>query len=181
MKNKSNKRGITKNTPRVSNRFRNNIENSKEITLKSLIDNNSDIESVLYQFSNFISSNPDYKYNSTYLTDEITRFKNDKKVFIKKQAFLNSVVEQLKNDKNADFSILFDNVFHYNLSIQKYVNEGIDNAEKFRFDLMGSKQIIVEFKYNEWKSTFIIKDFTSNKAKNEIKHKFEEFIKQVTE
>lgn len=88
-----------------------NNNRSIDILLKGLRSK----KDLLYIFSSYVASDPDFKYNDTYLTDQINSFFNDYIYFIEKRNVFNKIKDYIKhiNQDNYKIEILFDESFYY--------------------------------------------------------------------
>lgn len=70
-------------------------------------------EKLLPLFSIYISSNKDFKYNATYLTDSIASFKKTVEIFQNKKEKVQKFAENLitKYSAPCDWCMIFDDVF----------------------------------------------------------------------
>lgn len=120
----------------------NNNLNKIEI-LKDFLE--KDMENPLDMFSLFISSNPDFKYNITYLTDQIESFNKSCLELDKRFCQFEKVINQIRKDTSKKISgyIIFDNIFKY--GINKDERFEFVNLDLFRFDKIDCDYYIVKF------------------------------------
>ncbi|MCX6237629.1 MAG: hypothetical protein NTY07_08755 [Bacteroidia bacterium] len=113
-------------------------------------------------FCEFISSNPDFKYNRTYLTDSIDIFFDALTNIRQRIATFKRIVSRIKRhfEIEKDVSIVFDDFFEYNIKDFPVGHFRIINAERFRFDKVTKDDCIIRF---IWKIEDSIK-------KNEVYH-----------
>ena len=98
-------------------------------------------------FSLYISSNPDFKYNITYLTDQIESFK--------RSCFeLNNRFYQFENliivirsitPKGIRGYLIFDEIFKYGVNTDEDDYLELINLDSFRFDKIDKNNHIVKF------------------------------------
>lgn len=98
-------------------------------------------------FSLYISSNPDFKYNRTYLTDSIDIFFIAVSDLKQKISAINRIVSRIKKSLRIekDISIVFDEFFEYKIKDFPESNFKIINPEKFRFDKVTMDDCIIRF------------------------------------
>lgn len=133
-----------------------------------LINNPIISSETLFLFSSYISSNPNFKYNSTYLTDIIDVFSEDVAKFeikIKKfEGIANEIYLRIKNRIKVD--LIFDEVICFkmdqnNQCIRKIYEEKIDS---FKLNEIGKKnftiKFICEYEDNLIMYLFYFSDFT---------------------
>ena len=75
------------------------------------IENNDIDDRIIKLFNLFLSSNSDYLYNKTYITDLIPRFIKNMKVLRDKKNECYKIADELKASSNTNFFILVDNYF----------------------------------------------------------------------
>ncbi|MGE5410750.1 MAG: hypothetical protein ACM3MI_07305 [Clostridiales bacterium] len=71
----------------------------------------------LFLFSLYVSSNPDFKYNTSYLTDSINSFKRDFQIYKNKLLLFNKIIEYSRSivPPEYDVTLIFENKFKFNL------------------------------------------------------------------
>jgi len=131
-----------------NNKKRKQKENNSanEDAIKRLIypNNYAFEENLLFLFSSYIASNPNFKYNRTYLTDVIESFIQDvnsyRSEFIKISDILKMKILTISNSGNL--TIYLDGIVKLKLE-NNMIKEDVDNSGKeisFRFDKMGEKR-----------------------------------------
>lgn len=75
------------------------------------IENNEIDDRMIKLFNLFLSSNSDYLYNKTYITDLIPSFIKNIKVLKNKKNECYKIADKLKSNSNTKFFILVDNYF----------------------------------------------------------------------
>jgi hypothetical protein len=120
---------------------------SLQISLNALQKGFKNRKDILYLFSSYVASNPDFKYNSTYLTDSIESFFEDRACFKAKQIVFYKIIEYLneKTEGKYEIEVVFDSVFKYNTLYSKDLEVLIDSNSTFSFDRIGDKTFIVKF------------------------------------
>jgi len=99
-------------------------------------------------FSFFIASNPDFKYNVTYLTDQISSFNEAKTELEKRFNHFERITAQIRKQTPTDVSgyLIFDKMFMYNINDQKNEKDSeLINVDQYRFDKIDAKNYIVKF------------------------------------
>lgn len=92
------------------------LQKSFEKVLNILNNGYKDDKDLLYLFSSYIASNPDFKYNITYLTDSIDRFFLDYEIYETKKLIFEEVIKYINsiNLSKFEIEIEFDSKFKYN-------------------------------------------------------------------
>jgi len=120
-----------------------------EIYEKLLMTDTDEIlnKDVLRLFCEFISSNPDFKYNRTYLTDSIDVFFNTLTDIRQKIAAYKKIVSRIKRHLGTekDVTIIFDEFFEYKIKYFPMKLFKIVNAGRFRFDKITKDDCIIRF------------------------------------
>ena len=109
--------------------------------------NTGRIEDILKAFSFFLSSNRNYKYNITHITDQISIFKDKVDLFKDKKKLYESVIKQkssLKDKKNECVMIVFDRCFLFDSNSPKV--KFVENLNMFSIDDFSYKNICLQFK-----------------------------------
>lgn len=117
---------------------------------KMLLINDLDLilcKDYLKLFCEFISSNPDFKYNSTYMTDSIEVFFNALTDIRQKIAAYKKIVSKIKRQigTEKDLTIIFDEFFEYKIKDLPIEPFKIVNAGRFRFDKITKDDCIIRF------------------------------------
>lgn len=101
----------------------------------------------LEMFSLFVTSNPDFKYNITYLTDQIGSFKQSCEVLSKRLNQFENLVEAIRKLTPKELSgyLIFDNVFQYGINTKDDDHLEFINLDLFRFDKLDGDCYIVKF------------------------------------
>lgn len=101
----------------------------------------------LEMFSLFVASNPDFKYNITYLTDQIESFNKSCLELDKRFCQFKNVINQIRKDTPKEISgnLIFDNFFQYGINTKKEDSLEFVNLDLFRFDKLDSDYYIVKF------------------------------------
>ena len=136
---------------------------------------------ILYLFSSFIASNPDFKYNITYLSDEISDFLRTLEGFKEKyKLFSKKIVDFHSNVKGKYIiDVIFDEVFKFTIGNEIIESFCIDKNEHFPFYQLGKKNFTVRFVFNqELVYLHEISNFEVEDQK-EIDTLFEEFIIKI--
>lgn len=137
-------------------------------------------------FAFYIASNPDFKYNITYLTDQISSFTKSsaelKLRFNHFEKIIAWVRKQTPKEKKG--YLIFDNVFQFEVNIDEEDRLTFNNLNSYRFDKINSENYTVKFilgdkndpqKIETYKINRM-KDF-DNESKIEIKELWASFIK----
>jgi hypothetical protein len=119
---------------------------SFQISLNALHRGFRNRKDLLYLFSSYIASNPDFKYNSTYLTDSIDSFFEDQACFKAKQIVFYKIIDYLKKETEGKYEIevVFDSVFKYNTFESKDLEIINDSNNTYYFNRMGEKLFILK-------------------------------------
>jgi len=119
---------------------------SIQITYNVLLKGSKNSKDLLYLFSLYTASNPDFKYNSTYLTDSIDAFFEDYAKFRAKQLVFKKIIRYVKTKtKNEyDIEIIFDSTFRFEILSSTEI-ETVSKNDIYKFDHMGDKSFIVKF------------------------------------
>jgi hypothetical protein len=135
-----------------------------ELYGKLLMTNTDDVlcKNILELFCEFISSNPDFKYNRTYLTDSIDVFIKTLTDIKQKIATHKKIVSRIKRHIGTEkhVTIIFDEFFEYKINDFPMKLFKVVNAGRFRFDKINKDDCIIRF---IWKIGNTIK-------KNEVYH-----------
>jgi hypothetical protein len=99
-------------------------------------------------FSLFIASNPDFKYNISYLTDQIEFFKVNRIELKNRFRQFEKIIIQLR--KQTPFAVkgylIFDNIFQYEINNNNEEDHlAVINLDSYRFDKIDSRNYIVKF------------------------------------
>lgn len=97
---------------------------------------------LLYLFSSYIASDSNFKYNQTYLTDQIDSFFIDYETFAVKKRIFNHIVSYIKkvNKNRYNIEAAFDESFF------------LENSNKYnspRIDLLKKKELILKLAVDE--------------------------------
>lgn len=106
-----------------------------------------DKKNPLELFSLFVTSNPDFKYNITYLTDQIGSFRESRLELEKRFSQFKKVINQIRKDTPKEISgyLIFDNVFQYGINTNEEDRLEFINLDLFRFDKLDRDCYIVKF------------------------------------
>jgi len=135
---------------------------------------------LLYLFSMYIASNPDFKYNYTYLTDSIELFFDDYKKFSAKQVVFRKIIKHIKTKTNNeyDIDIIFDSTFRYNV-LKSTEIETVSENDLCRFDHIGDKSFIIKFLINAPKHIEYVFEIEKYDNIDEWKTKIDSFLKVI--
>lgn len=91
-------------------------ENRHQQALNTLKNDVKAIHNLLYLFSSYVASNPDFKYNVTYLTDQIDIFLADQSKYRSKIKIFKKVLDYTVSNgtRNHELDLFFDAKFHFN-------------------------------------------------------------------
>ncbi len=157
----------------------------KDILQKSIdvtIDTNT--QDILELFSIYLSSNVNFKYNQTYLTDSLDDFFSKVEIFREKYLICNESIKLiLKSVKSSEeipnICLLFDNIFEYRIpGIGKLI---IINNEDFCYHEIKKNNIVficrtLSEPVQEYVFNVNCKDSTKHKVVEDINNKFATFI-----
>jgi hypothetical protein len=120
-----------------------------QLAYSSLLKRGVSNTDILYLFSFYISSNPDYKYNSTYLTDSIDDFNKAWNKFKAKHKVFKTIIQFVKSNtisksKQIEIDIIFDSVLQYN-TIKSTCLETFNDNFFFLFSQMSNDSFSVKF------------------------------------
>lgn len=122
----------------------------QERVLRKCIEGDVDLRDNLELFTIFISSNPNFKYNKTYLSDSIDPFLYVVPILKRKFRFFKKLTDKLANQTYSEFdgAIIFDGIFEFrvNYSVASQVN--FVNIENFRFDQIKEEEFTIKFVWN---------------------------------
>jgi hypothetical protein len=106
---------------------------------------------ILNLFSSYIASNPDFKYNTTYLTDSIQSFASDIEIFKIKFLIFKEIADKLhKVVKQKCFvNVIFDEIFLCDTKNNSSIEIITDNSNLFRFDTIGRKDCTIKLEYRK--------------------------------
>lgn len=106
-----------------------------------------DVRNPLEMFSLFVTSNPDYKYNITYLTDQIKSFKESRLELKNRFIQFEEIVKRIRKLTPKEISgyLIFDKIFKYGVNINEDDHLEFINLDSYRFDKIDSKNYIVRF------------------------------------
>lgn len=142
-----------------------------------------DDNSPLRLFSLFISSNPDFKYNITYLTDQIESFNKASMELKKRFIKFGNTFDQIKKATPEGITgyLIFDNVFQYRINTDEEVTFAFINLDLFRFDKLDfdyytAKFILGDKNYPKKIDTYKIYQKNVTDIESEIKKLWESFI-----
>lgn len=143
-----------------------------------------DDKELLFLFSSYIASNPDFKYNTTYLTDSIDQFFIDYNMYSRKILIFEEIINYLNklNSSKHEIEIEFDSKYRYSTNINlnlEIVKKNNTNVDPFDFHNIGSKQFlfkIIQVKPKRIEYTYLID--TEDKSKH-WKKKVSNFISIV--
>ena len=152
--------------------------------IERLIGSNTTYTDILHLFSAYIASNPDFKYNRTYLTDVIDTFIKDLKSYrddieeIKK--ILKKKIPNIPGSKHT--TIYIDDIIEITIS-KNEVSEIIIEPEKessFRFDKVSEKKHSLTLIYEKNDSDVLEHCYTldlykDSKLEEKINECFENF------
>lgn len=94
------------------------MDNSTQLFIDKItkIKTGKDFEDTVKSFSRFLSfTNPDYKYNSTYLDQHIENFIKFKDSIDKKEIICNEIANKLSKQYNIK-KCIFDNLWYFDFS-----------------------------------------------------------------
>ncbi len=113
--------------------------------LKTFLEENK--KNPIELFSLFVTSNPDFKYNITYLTDQIESFRKSRLVLKERFSQFKKIIKQVSDDtpKVRYGYLIFDNVFQYGINTNEEDCLEFINLDFFRFDKLDSGYYIVKF------------------------------------
>jgi len=130
-------------------------ENSKNynqiLTLETLIKSPIIDPNILNLFSSYIATNPDFKYNTTYLTDSIQCFASDIEIFKIKFLIFKEIADKLHKALKQKYfvNVIFDEIFLCDAKNNSSVEIITDNSNLFRFDSIGRKDCIIKLEYRK--------------------------------
>lgn len=87
------------------------LRESESLLIDFGIENNEIDDKIIKLFNLFLSSNSNYLYNKTYITDLIPRFIKNIEVLRDKKNECYKIADKLKENSNTNFFILVDNYF----------------------------------------------------------------------
>lgn len=87
------------------------IRESESFLIDFGVENNEIDDRIIKLFNLFLSSNSDYLYNKTYITDLIPSFIKNMKILRNKKNECYKIAYKLKANSNINFFILVDNYF----------------------------------------------------------------------
>lgn len=130
-----------------------------------------DDKELLLLFSSYIASNPDFKYNTTYLTDSIDQFFIDYRMYSRKKLIFEDIINCLNslNSSKLEIEIEFDSKFRYNTVSNSNLEIVLNNntyVDSFDFHKIGSRQFpfkIIQVKPKRIEYTHLID--TDDKSK----------------
>lgn len=98
-------------------------------------------------FSLFIASNPDFKYNISYLIDQIELFKKSREELKDRFNHFEKTITLINKNTPDDLRclLIFDNVFQYEINRNEEDRLTFINLDSYRFDRIDSKNYIVKF------------------------------------
>lgn len=98
-------------------------------------------------FSLHISSNPNFKYNQTYLTDTIDVFISALTGMKQKIKTYNQIVKRIRKriDTEKDVFVVFDEFFEYKINDLISGRFNIVNTDRFRFDKVSRDYCVIRF------------------------------------
>ncbi|MGE0088543.1 MAG: hypothetical protein AB7S50_03605 [Bacteroidales bacterium] len=155
------------------------LHNSLEKILNILKNGYSDNKDLLYLFSTYIASNPDFKYNATYLTDSIDRFFLDCEIYETKKLIFEEVIKYLNsvNLSKFEIEIEFDSKFKYNTADNSNLQVIVNNNNLPDIHRIGAKQFLMKLtliKPMKIEYSHLIK--VSTKSKDQCVKKVSNFI-----
>lgn len=108
-------------------------KNTVNNKLFRILTNGKDGKDLFHLYSYYIASNPDFKYNPTYLTDLIDDFFSDLEFYRKKIKVFIKVLNHIKGKVKKHFTItaIFDSAFQYEISNGEY--KRIENVAETDF------------------------------------------------
>lgn len=151
-------------------------ENNK-INYNSLLKGFKNRKDLLYLFSMYIASNPDFKYNYTYLTDSIDPFLKDYAEFVAKRLVFLEIIDYVKiqtKDK-YDIDVVFNSIFRFNI-LRSIDIEVVSDDNSYQFDQMGNKSFIVKFILHKTKDIEYQFEIEKYDYEHEWKTKIDSFI-----
>jgi 5'-deoxynucleotidase YfbR-like HD superfamily hydrolase len=164
-------------------------------TLDLLLKSNVSIqdESLLHLFSYYINSNPDFKYNRTYLTDLILPFIESQNQLKEKYNLFKFIARNIaiKTPKKLDVTLVFDNLIKFIVTNSTISDSEYINLNNYRFDKIDTGNLIIKFIIGDIEDPKIIESYRlkislneekvdKSKLKKEIVEKWLEFIKYNT-
>lgn len=154
----------------------------KESIIQSLIQNETLSQGdILNLFSIYLTDNPNFKYNITYLTDSIPLFKKSIGVFSDKFFFYNEASNRLYelNNSNSIIDIYFDEIFKFSL------NKGVKfelitaNINNYKFTKTINDSFKVRFQSGKVSYIYEISRIKEN-GMAELEEKFIDFVKTLS-
>lgn len=153
-----------------------NSNNSNKIEiLKAFLE--EDKKNPLELFSLFVASNPDFKYNITYLTDQIGSFRESRLELEKRFSQFLKVINQIRKDAPKEISgyLIFDNVFQFGINTNKEDRLEFINLDLFRFDKLTRNCYLVKFILGDKNNPEKIETYKINQMKDtDIESKIKE-------
>jgi hypothetical protein len=127
-----------------------------------------DKENPLELFSLFVTSNPDFKYNITYLTDQIGSFRKCSLELEKRFSQFKKVINQIREDTPKEISgyLIFDNVFQYGINTDEEDRLEFINLDLFRFDKFDNDYYILKFIFGDVKNPEKIEAYKIDQKKD---------------
>lgn len=121
--------------------------NKREQLLKKCIEGDIDLRDNLELFTVFISSNPSFKYNQTYLSDSIGPFLKVIPILRKKFISFKKLAEKLANQTPFEFkgAIVFDSFFVFEINYSISSDFKFYNIDNFRLDNLKEDEFTVKF------------------------------------
>lgn len=106
-----------------------------------------DVKNPLKLFSLFISSNPDFKYNITYLTDQIETFKESRLELKNRFKQFENLIKVIRKVTPKEISgyLIFDKIFKYGVNTYEDDHLEFINLDSYRFDKIDSKNYFAKF------------------------------------
>jgi hypothetical protein len=155
---------------------------SFQISLEILKNGCKAEQDLLYLFSAYIASNPDFKYNLTYLTDSIDSFFQDQISFNDKQNVFYKVIDYIKEETLGKYKIevIFDSVFKFNLYESTDLEILSENNSTFHFNRMGDKSFIMKLSLLEPTEIDYLYEIKRYSTDEEWQNKVDSFIKIIS-
>lgn len=145
---------------------------------------------LLRLFAFYISSNPDFKYNITYLTDSILPFFSLQKELIDRYVTFEAVTEKIAKltPEKVRATLVFDNFFRFSIVEKTILDCEFVNTDQYRFDKIDTKNYVIKFIIEDEKeqnrtetyrfsSDLIKKALKNDKLQSEIEKNWRRFIK----
>lgn len=139
-------------------------------------------QDLLYLFSFYIASNPDFKYNTTYLTDSIDSFFEDQECFKIKQNTFHNIIDYLKDQTKGKYEIevVFDHVFKYNVNESQDLEVFNETNSPFSFYKLGEKSFMMKLIFLQPNRIEYLYEIKKYKTDEEWLKKVDNFINIIS-